>query len=253
MSDQELTVAENKAPTVVEPGELLAAMVQMARDPSFDVEKFKVLADLQLRMEDRQAERMLTHDLHAVQKRIPAIPKRGKIDLGSKGVIPFATLPDVMKALQPLLDEYEMTVSHSMIPAGEKLIIRTTLRHPAGATTSVDMVVPVDAGPGRNTTQAHMSSDSYGQRRGVKALFNIQDEGAADDDGASAHYKTLTEEQVTELVELLKAGGASETALLTRYYGDKHRSLAEVPAGDYVQLKNAIMQRNAAAKKAASQ
>ena len=250
MSDQQLTTTEAKPPAeVVQPGELLSAMVQMARDPAFDVEKFKVLADLQLRMEDRQAERMLTRDLQAVQKRIPNIPKRGKIDLGSKGVIPFATLADVNAALQPLLDEFGMTVSDSMLQAGDKIIIRTTVRHPSGASMSVDTLVPVDTGPGRNTTQAHMSSFSYGQRRGRKALFSIQDEDAADDNGAGAHHKVLTEEQVTELVELLKAGGASEAALLLHFYGDKYHSMDEAPAADYTKLKNAIQQRNAAAAK----
>lgn len=228
----------------VTPGGLMRALVDLASKPDFDIEKFKVLADLQLRMEDRQAERLLTQDLQLVQKRIPPIPKRGVIDLGNKGKIYFATLPDVMRALQPLLDEYGMTISRSMIPAGDKLISRTTLRHPAGATMSVDMVLPVDTGPGRNSAQAHMSSETYGGRRGIKAMFNIQDENQGDDDGASANYKTLTEEQVTELLDLLKIENGSEAGLLNNAYGDRYRGLEEAPAADYFMLKSKIEQRN---------
>lgn len=241
----ELVPADDSAIT---PGGLMKALTDLARDPNFDATKFRALADLQIQMEDRQAERLLTRDLHEVQRRIPAVPKRGVISLGKgKGTIPFATLPDVMKAAQPLLDEFGMTIVHTMMAAGEKLIVRTIIRHPAGASMSVDMVLPVDTGPGRNTTQAHMSTDSYGQRRGAKAILNIQDEAPADDDGSSAHYKVLTEEQVTELAELLKTGGASEPALLSHFYGDRYRSLDEAPASDYGKLKQAVEARNAAA------
>lgn len=237
------------------PGRLLQTITELARDKDFDVAKFKALAELQITMEDRQAERLLTRDLAAIKKRLPQVSKNGTIDLVKdgvrKGAVPFASYHDVMAVVQPLCDEFEMTISFTSRFDHDKLIVTAILRHPAGASVSADVPLPIDTGPGRNTTQAHGSSMSYGRRYAVEQLFNVIRKGK-DDDGGMAHFKVLTEEQVTELAELLKTGGSSEAALLAHFYGDAYRSLEAAPAGDYGKLKQAIEARNraAAAKKA---
>jgi hypothetical protein len=245
---QAVAVAPPEQMPVATPGQMLAAIIQLSQNPNVRSEVITSLTAAMTTMEDRASDRMLTRDLFEIQQALPAIPKRGVISLGAgKGTIPYATLPDVMRAVQPLLDQYRMTISHTMLePRNDKLAVRTILRHPAGGEMHVDMWLPVDTGPGRNTTQAHMSSDSYGHRRGVKAIFNIRDEDAFDDDGASAHLKTMDDVRLKVLVDLLKEGGGSEPALLTRYYGDKYRTLEEVPAGEFLKLKSAIEERNQA-------
>lgn len=247
--DQAVTLREETQ--AVSPGALLGALVDLARDPNFDATKFKALADLQIVMEDRQAERMLTRDLQAIQKALPPVEKNGRIPKGASGSIPFARYEDIMKVVQPLCDQYGMTISHSMAMAGaDKVIITTTLRHPSGASTSADVVLPVDTGAGRNPTQAHVSSHSYGKRAGVKSIFNIIDKGA-DDDADKAHLKLLSEEHVTELVELLREQNGDEARFCLFMYpsGEVH-TLNEAEEKDFVRMRNTLLQ--AKAKRAAN-
>jgi len=232
------------------PGRLLQTITELARDKDFDVAKFKALAELQITMEDRQAERALTQDLQQAQRRIPPVMKNGSIPKKGGASVPFATFEDVMAVVQPMCDEYGFTISFTTRFEATKIVVTTILRHHAGAQLTADVPLPIDEGPGRNLTQSHGSSLSYGKRMGVESLFNIIRKGK-DDDGSTAHDKVLTLEQAAELSELLKAGGASEAALLNHFYGDAYHTLEEAPAGDYGKLKQAIEARNraAAAKK----
>lgn len=247
--DQAVTIREETQ--AVSPGALLGALVDLARDPNFDATKFKTMADLQVVMEDRQAERMLTRDLQAIQKALPPVPRNGVISLGQgKGSIPFTTFNDIMKVVQPLCDQYGMTIHFSTKVNGEKLVVTTTLRHPAGASVSSDIPLPIDTGPGRNTTQAHGSSMTYGKRLGVESLFNVIRAGA-DDDGSKAHLKLLTEEHVTELVELLREQNGDEARFcLFMYPGGEVHTVNEIEEKDFVRAKNILLQ--AKARKAAA-
>ena len=246
MSDETQAVAVREETQVASPGALLGAMLELARDPNFDAVKFEALANLQIKMEDRQAERFLTRDLQAVQRAIPPVERDGRIPKKDGKSIPFATFEAIMAVIQPLLDQYGMTVSFSTRFEALKIVVTGTLRHPAGASMSADVVIPIDEGPGRNTTQAHISSITYGKRVAVKQLFNVIDKGA-DDSGETSHLKLMTEEQAQELSDLLKVGGGSEARMLTTFYGDKYRSLDEVPADQFFKLKQAISDRNIAA------
>lgn len=249
--DQAVTIRRGEDVPTTQPGQLLAAIIELSKDKDFDVTKFKVMADLQIVMEDRQGERLLTRDLQAIQRVLPPIPKNGRIPTKGGGSIPFVKYEDMMKVVQPFCDQYGITISHSMAMAGaEKLVITTTLRHPSGASTHADIILPIDTGPGRNTTQAHVSSFSYGKRAGVRALFNIVDEGA-DDDGSKAHLKLLSEEHVTELVELLREQNGDEARFCLFMYpsGEVH-SLNEAEEKDFVRMRNTLLQAKAAKAKA---
>jgi hypothetical protein len=244
MSDEtEKSVAIRQEHAVASPGALLSAMLELARDPSFDVAKFEALANLQLKMEDRQAERDLTRDLQAIQRAIPPVEKNGRIPKG-KDSIPFAKFEDIMAHLQPLLNERGMSVSFSTRFENLKIVVSGILRHPAGSTMSVDVPLPIDEGPGRNTTQAHVSSITYGKRTALRELFNIIDKGA-DDDGHTAHLKLMDGEQVAALTELVTDGGITAQEVLGHFFpAERWVSFEEVPASEFSRLKKAIESRN---------
>lgn len=242
MTDEtQIAVREDKQ--VATPGALLGAMLELAKDPNFDAVKFEALANLQLKMEDRQEARALAEAIQDIQANIPPVTKDGKIPKGGT-FIPFTSYENMMGVLQPFLNEHKIAVTFSSQFEALKFTVTCTARK-GNATISASAPLPIDEGPGRNTTQAHGSSLSYGRRYALDALFNIIRVGK-DDDGSTAHDRVLTEEQVTELVELLKIGGGSEPSLLTKFYGDRVHSLDEAPAGDYGKLKNTIEQRNRA-------
>ena len=250
MSDETQAVAVREEASVrITPGTALAAAIELAQNPDTRIEVITGLFDLQRRLESDQEERALADAVQAIQAEIPPVRKDGTIPKGGKS-IPFATFEQEMAALQPYLNQHRIALTFSADFQATKFIVTCTARR-GKATISATVPLPIDEGAGRNTTQAHGSSMSYGKRYAVEALFNIIRIGA-DDDGTTAHLKLMAEEQATILADLLKAGGGSEPALLTHFYADKYHSLDEVPAGDFIKLKGAIEDRNraAAAKRA---
>lgn len=237
MSDETQAVA-------VRPGTLMATMLELARDKNFDATKFEALANLQLKMEDRAADRALADAIQAIQSEIPPVRKDGKIPKKGGEFIPFATFENVMSVLQPYLTQHGIAITFSSDFQATKFIVTATARKGEASITAA-VPLPIDEGPGRNTTQSHVSSLSYGRRNAIESLFNIIRVGS-DDDGASAHHKTMDQQDVTVLLDLLKTGGGSEAALLAHFYGDKYHSLDEVPAGDFVKLGQAVRDRNQA-------
>lgn len=220
------------------PGRLLQTITDLARDPNFDVTKFKALAELQLTMEDRQSERLLTHDLQEAQRRIPPVLKNGSIPKKDGKSVPFATFEDVMAVVQPMCDEFGFTISFTTRFEATKIVVTTVLRHRAGAQLSADVPLPIDEGPGRNLTQSHGSSLSYGKRMGVESLFNIIRKGK-DDDGSTADLRYLSGEQCREIEELIKGTGRDRQRFLDVY---GLRDVTEIEVGQYTILKNVLLQ-----------
>ena len=228
-------------PTDDGPGRLLQTITDLARDPSFDVAKFKALAELQLTMEDRQAERLLTRDLQEAQRRIPPVLKNGMIPKGQKNgkdqFVPFAQFEDVMAAVQPMCDEFGFTISFTTRFESTKIVVTTVLRHRAGAQITADVPLPIDEGAGRNLTQSHGSSLSYGKRMGVESLFNIIRKGK-DDDGSTADLRYISGEQCREIEDLIQKSGRSRDSVLT-WAGV--RDVTEIEVQNFTRTKNALL------------
>src|SRR5271166_90215 len=101
------------APSLVpatRPGELLAAIVQLARDKDVDVTKLEAFMHMQERLEARQAERAFIAAFSRLSAKLPRIAKNGTITLitkegVNKGSIPFARYEDMDKVLRPLMAE----------------------------------------------------------------------------------------------------------------------------------------------------
>lgn len=219
------------------PGRLLQTITDLARDPAFNVEKFKALAELQLTMEDRQSERLLTHDLQEAQRRIPPVLKNGSIPKKDGKSVPFATFEDVMAVVQPMCDEFGFTISFTTRFEATKIVVSTILRHRAGAQISSDVPLPIDEGPGRNLTQSHGSSLSYGKRMGVESLFNIIRKGK-DDDGSTADLRYISGEQCREIEELIQKSGRARDSFLR--WAEVH-DVTEIEAHRLTAIKNALL------------
>lgn len=220
------------------PGRLLQTITDLARDPNFDAEKFRLLADLQMKLEDKQAERLLTLDLQEAQRRIPPVRKNGTIPKKDGKSVPFATFEDVMAEVQPLCNELGFTLTFTTRFEATKMVITAILRHRAGAQIAADVPLPIDEGPGRNLTQSHGSSVSYGRRYAVEQLFNVIRVGK-DDDGSTADLRYISGEQCREIEELIKGTGRDRRRFLDVY---GLRDVTEIEMGQYTILKNVLLQ-----------
>lgn len=226
------TRTETLPATTEGPGALLSAIVGLAKDPEFDVNKLQALMGMQERLEDRQAERAFVRALHDAQAEIPAIAKNGTVALG-KGSYAFATWEDMDKVLRPIMDKHGFTLSFDMAMRpgeGGGAIITGTLMHADGHSKSAAIPLALDGGPGRNALQAMGSTMSYGRRYVTEMLFNLVRKGA-DDDGVRGGKKFITEEQAGELRELAKQAGRQEGPFLDRLFAGEVRSFDEIEVG----------------------
>lgn len=182
--------------------QFLAVIAAAARDPQVDVAKMAALLELKERIDAKQAEIEFNQAMTRLQPRLPRVKKNGKIDLGRGNPIPFAKWEDVDFIIRPILAEQGFTLSFSSKPAPNGVLMVCTLSHAAGHSRSSEMLLPPDAGPGRNALQAIGSARSYGKRYLTLDILNIVTEGE-DDDGNKAF--PLTGDQVEKVRTLMDA------------------------------------------------
>lgn len=182
----------NNAIALVEntPGDLLHAIISMAKDPTLDVDKFKTLLELQHNLEVRQAEIEFARALARLSSKLPQIPKNGRVSLGEgKGSYPFAKWEDMDRILRPLLAEEGFALSFtSQTLSGGLYEITGTLLHRDGHFIKSSVALPPNTGPGRNELQAMGGALAYGKRYCAEMLCNIVREGQDTDANANKPF-----------------------------------------------------------------
>lgn len=215
----EIVTAEKPALPAVsdqEPGNLLHAIVTLAKDSAVDVAKLDALLKMQERLEGRDAEREFTAAFVRLSAKMPRVKKNGTISLGTnKGSIPFAKWEDMDKIIRPLLNEEGFALSFDSAPRpgdGGGLVVTGRLERGGHARTA-SIPLPLDTGPGRNNLQAMGSTLSYGKRYCAEMLLNIVREGD-DDDGKRGGAQFITQDDIGKLRKLIADTGTDEDRFL---------------------------------------
>lgn len=229
-----------------QPGSLLAAIMDAARDPAVDVEKLERLLQMQERLEAKAAERAYCEALASVQANIPRVKKNGTIELRKDGKVhgkvPFATWEDMDAVLRPHLIEYGLTLSFSSRQSQNGFVIVGIVWHLRGHREEYEgPPLPSDTGPGRNALQAIGSTLSYSQRYIAGMIFNIVREGE-DDDGARAGLKLITHDQAMQ-IEVLIADSGADRAKFMSHFGVN--SLLDIRQDKYIIAVNMLRQKQA--------
>lgn len=274
---QEVATVDEAQPTAVAipdgPGALLAATLQLARDPSFDPAKLQVMLDMQFKLEDREAERSFARALAAAQSEIPQVSRLGIVDLTKKGERPkpgekqsynFTRLEDIDAVLRPIMDKHGFSLSFDREQReGGGLVVAGTLSHRDGASRTASFPVPLDSGPGRSNIQAMGSSDTYAKRYIIEGFFNIVRKGR-DNDATTA--EPLLQDEIEDLVELLSRTKTSVVGFLKTmvsginwdgdpddpdYRPDPVMLLEQVQRTDFERMHHALVQKQHNMKKKA--
>lgn len=227
------------------PGAVLAAIVELAKDPAVDVSKLDALLKMQERMTDREAEVLFNKAL----MRLPPIhvTKRGTVTLESKDgknkgqSYKFAKWEDMAPIIEPLLfQEGFRLMFNSQQRAGDGggLVITGTLLHEAGHSKSASMPLPLDTGFGRNNLQAGGSTLSYGKRYVTEMLLNIVRDNEDDDGKSGGKPQSLSNEQIEQLLAKLKDAKINPGAFLGAH--TDVQEIEQVRAESFVRLMNRI-------------
>lgn len=241
-----LPVAREATPPA--PRSLYEAILRASADPAVDVDKLKVLVDVQIQVEEREAMKAFTRAFNSLQFELPTIDKDGKIDHGegttAKGnkklKSSYSTYPNLMGVCRPLLRKHGFTFNNIIEPAADasRIVIVGYLTHVDGHAMVSRFPLSLDAGPGRSNAQAWGSSSSYGKRYNLILLLDIVSEAPMDqdddagkpkdkriDDGKVPDQSALSPAQIEELRVAIANCGVGEDKFLLHYQIDQVEDL----------------------------
>jgi hypothetical protein len=211
-SGQAVAVAQPQAPK-----SLAEMLMTAAHDPSVNADKARAMFDLYKDVEAHEAKTAFTTAFIALQKRLPAIDKDGKIDHGQgKQKNLYATYPNIMKVVKPLLDEYGFALASTVEPGADgKIEIVSYLDHERGHQRKSTFPLAAETSGSKNNVQGWGSSQSYGMRYNAIALLNIVSQAPGDRD---------TDGNFDKDMRAAKGGGfveATEVARITKAQADE--------------------------------
>lgn len=166
---------------------ILAMIMQAARDPTIDAAKVETMANLAIKLQDRERETAFNRDKIAALMEMPSIAKNGAI-LNKAGQIQsrYSKWEDIHWIVKPILERHNLAISFNVGSSGQMVTVQPILSHRNGFVEKGDhMPLPIDTTGSKNGTQGAGSAASYGKRHTGKAMLNIVEHGV-DDDGQAA-------------------------------------------------------------------
>lgn len=202
---------ELTAPTVNDGDAVRGAILELARDSSFDVEKLRALTEMQERAEDRQAQRAFNRDMASAQAECQAVVRGTEVKLikdgESKGAYKYASLDAIDEMIRPIMTKYGFSITYDRAPRqgdGGGFVVAGTLRHREGHEITASFALSLDSGPGRSNAQAAGSTDSYGRKYILLGFFNIVRRNEDDDGVANGLLPLNTDAEGRKKAERLR-------------------------------------------------
>jgi hypothetical protein len=195
---------------------LLADIMRAARDPSVDANKMVTMADLAMKLQDRERERQFNQAKLAAIMEMPTISKRGAILNKSGGTQSrYSKFEDIHRAVMPILRKHGLVISFNVGNQGQMVTVQPILSHVNGFTEHGEaMALPIDTTGSKNGTQGAGSAASYGKRHTMKAMLNIIEDGEDNDgQGAGNPLSRLTPDQQ----DLIRQGNEAAQRGLAAY------------------------------------
>lgn len=151
-------------------------------NPDVQPEKAIAMADLMFRIEDRDAQRRF---IEAKVAAISSMPHIGKDGQNTNTNARYAKWETMQPIITPVLARHGLALNFEIGSDEGRITVTPLLSGHGWQEKGGPMVLPADAGPGRNNVQAVASSVSYGKRHSAMAMLNIVQKGISeDDDGA---------------------------------------------------------------------
>lgn len=176
---------------------------QVVTNPEVPVEKIKALMDMQLLLEDREAEKGFDAALIRAQKEIEAL-KWDKLNLTNKSR--HVSYPKIEKMLRPVREKHGFVQSYDteISDAPNTMIFCCNLSHSGGHTRRYRLPMPIDGqgpkGGGVMTgPQAVGNGTSYAMRYLDKMIWNIPMLVDQDDNDGNVDAPLITKSQAADL------------------------------------------------------
>lgn len=179
--------------------DMLAMVVSAAKDETIDADKMKTLADLAIKLQDREAERRYRDAKMMAMRKMPSIGKKGEIRNRSGQVQSrFSRFEDLHRIVAPVLEEHNLSLDWRTGNEGPLILVEAILTYSDGELSYHEgggmLPFPVDNQGGKSPVQGVASSLSMGKRHTMKAMLNIREHDESPNEDQS-HVGQITEQQ----------------------------------------------------------
>lgn len=181
---------------------ILSVIERMAMNPEIDPERIERFIVLKERMDRDAAEKAFNAAITAAKAEIKPIARTEK---GHNGK--YADLAAIADAIDPILSAHGLHYRHKTTQSEKGLTVTCVLSHELGHKEETAMTAGADNSGNKNSIQAIGSTQTYLMRYTLVSALGLST--AKDDDGAAAgRGETITDEQVTQLRDLIEEVGA---------------------------------------------
>lgn len=177
-------------------GNLLAMVIEAARDPDVDATKMQAMANLAIQLQDRERETEFNRAKAAAIMEMPSIRRDGVVINHKTNQVQsrYSKWENLQPIIMPILHRHGLVLTHKIGNSGQLVTVQPVLQHVNGfVEVGGEMALPIDTTGSKNGTQGAGSAATYGQRHSTIKLLNIvtHEPGMRDDDGAGASGQQL--------------------------------------------------------------
>lgn len=177
------------------------ALIAIVQRNDIDPDRLEKFLDLQIKMENRQAEKAFTEALSSFQGECPIITKKKKVSFGTTNYS-FAPLDEIIHIIKPLLSKHGLSYSFDIKSEDKTSVMITTIYHKEGFSKTSFYAFDALGEGSMNQSQKRKSATTYAKRAGLENALGIVTAGE-DDDASRAIDSNATSEQITEIEKLI--------------------------------------------------
>lgn len=236
-------------PVVVsETGQVLAAIVQVAKDRDIDIDRINALMDVKERLEVAEAKKLFAMDFTAMK---PDLPMVARTKDNSQTKSKYSPLEEINKEIDPILAKYGFATATKILKQDETSVtVKAELWHKCGHVEETVITMPLDRAGIQGTVNktgphALSSSVTYAKRVAICALLNIST-GDDRDGNDPAYDASIPLDKAAELDQAITDVKADKEKFLALF---KVKDVREIKAKDYIKAYNLLEEKRRRAKK----
>jgi hypothetical protein len=192
------------------------ALMQIVQRSDIDPERLEKFLDLQIKMENRQAEQAFHAAMSAFQGECPIIKRTKKTDFesksGGKVKYDYSPLDEIVFIIKPILAKHGLSFSFDLKEGDKTSTLFIDISHKDGFCKRFTYPFDTIHDDGRmNLSQRRKSALTYAKRGGLESALGIVTSGE-DDDARRAIDNMITGAQLNQIKELLASTKTDEKA-----------------------------------------
>lgn len=218
MENKAILKSEN-LPVQTKEDSITSALIELSKNPDIDPQKIEHLMNLQIKMEERQAEKAFYDAMASFQGECPVIPRNKKTDFESRGgnkvKYDYAPLDQIVSIVKPILMKNGLSFTFTVSPKEDATTeVVTTVYHKEGFRKDFSYTYDSIHDDGRmNASQRRKSALTYAKRAALENALGVVTANE-DDDAKRSSERLASQDQIEVISSYLRSTESTMENLL---------------------------------------